>query len=1012
MSAPPDRLHSIAPTDPFLPTLARGLVDRLGDAGPEALADATILLPTRRAGRGLAAALRAELGVEALLLPRVRALGDVDPDEAGLADLEDPDLPPAVDPLRRRLELARLVRAWDAKLGRPQNPAGALGAADALAALLDQAGLLAQAPDWSVLDGLAAERELAAHWAISADFLTIIGAMWPARLAELGCIDPGARRRLALEALAARWATRPPTGLVIVAGSTGSVPATRALMETVANLPAGHVVFPGLDANLAGEVWDAAAEDAQHPQHAMAVTLRALGVEPGMVGRWSRDGADAGSGRMRLINEALRPASHADDWRGRAAACFAGPDGRTEPAAAAAVAGLSLADCRTSEEEAEVVALALREALEEPGRTCALVTPDQGLARRVAAKMARWGVTLDVSAGRPLAETPPGTLARLALGLALDPGDPVLIAAVLKHPLVRLGLERPALRRAAADLEVLGLRRPRSWDDLAGLKARLETPLDASEVTAPRPVLALVAALDHALAPLSACPDDAETGSGALFLKLASVLDALCAPDSPWGGDAGEALSGLLRSLIAHGDVFGPIPPDARGAVFDQLIAGMVVRPRGSHPRAAILGPLEARLQSVDLIVLGGLNEGAWPAPAPADPFLSRPMRAALGLPSPETRIGLAAHDFAQAACSRHVLLTRAARADDKPAVRSRWLWRLEALAEAAFGEGGAARLVGEGDRLISLARALEPPRGLAPAGLIPAPKPPAQDQPTRFSATELDRLIRDPYSVYANRLLGLKPLGRLGEPPGARELGIAVHAAAHQLAQRYAAGERPNDPAGLLLEIYGEEMRRLGFTPDACADQQARLQEFALQVADMEQRERATGPVFTEADGAFELKGLDVPIEIRGRADRITVEGEEAVILDYKTGSRIPTNAQIAQGLSVQLGAMTLMLEGGGFAGVPASRVREVVYMKARRKPDRIAPLETKDAALRQPDLVDHTRDVLLDWIGALRLKGQGWGSGLRREKASDASDYDHLARRDEWANVGEEDDAGGEDA
>lgn len=995
MPAPPDRLHTIAPTDPFLPTLARGLVARLGRAGPDALADVTILLPTRRAGRGLAEALKSELKVAALLMPRVRALGDVDPDEAGLADLDDPELPPAVEPLQRRLELARLVRKWDAAQERPSNPAGALAAADALAALLDQAGLLAQAPDWSVLDRIAGERDLALHWEISADFLSIIARAWPARLAELGRIDPGARRRLALEALSRRWAARPPAGLVILAGSTGSVPATRGLMETVANLPAGHLVFAGLDTNLAGEVWDAAADDPQHPQHAMAVTLRALGAEPGAVGRWDRAAGGAGTGRMRLINEALRPAAHADDWRGRAAAAFAGPDGAMEPAAAAAVAGLSLADCRSSEEEAEVVALALREALETPGRTCALVTPDQGLAARVAAKMARWGVTLDVSAGRPLARTPIGTLARLALALARDPGDPVLIAGLLKHPLVRLGMSRPELRRAAAVLEVAALRGPRAWADLAGLRARLADPPDR--------VIALIAALEGALAPLATPEKGLETGPGALISGLCGVLDALAAPESAWGGDAGEAMSGLFRALIGQADLFGPVPPESWDGVLDALLAGAVVRPRGSHPRAFIWGPLEARLQTCDLLVLGGLNEGVWPAPAPADPFLSRPMRAALGLPSPEARIGLAAHDFAQAACAPAVLLTRAARADDKPAVRSRWLWRLEALAQAAFGEDGADRLVGQGKRLISLARAQDPPLR-RPPGVRPDPRPPAADQPTRYGATEFDRLLRDPYAVYARRLLGLRALDPLGTAPGGRELGMAVHAALDHLARTWAAGA-PNDPETLLLDAYGASLRGWGFAPEAAADQRLRLTEFARAVVEMERADRAQGAVFTEVEGRIEVRGLSPPLVLTGRADRIALSPEGATITDYKSGTRTPSAKQVKAGLAAQLGVMALIARDGGFDGVPPAGLTDALYMIARRQWARKSPLRGTDAVSAE-DLAEHTEALVRARIGALRSGSVAFSSGTARERIGDVGDYDHLARRDEWADVDDSDD------
>src|SRR5690606_40649772 len=102
------------------------------------------------------------------------------------------------------------------------------------------------------------------------------------------------------------------------------------------------------------------------------------------------------------------------------------------------------------------------------------------------------------------------------------------------------------------------------------------------------------------------------------------------------------------------------------------------LRPRfGRHPRLFIWGPLEARLQHADRIILGGLNEGTWPGDASIDPWLNRPMRAELAIEPPERRIGLAAHDFASGASAGGVVLTRALKVGGAPTVASRWLLRL-----------------------------------------------------------------------------------------------------------------------------------------------------------------------------------------------------------------------------------------------------------------------------------------------------------------------------------------------
>lgn len=290
--------------------------------------------------------------------------------------------------------------------------------------------------------------------------------------------------------------------------------------------------------------------------------------------------------------------------------------------------------------------------------------------------------------------------------------------------------------------------------------------------------LPLVEALEGMLAPLFVAAEPFDLA--VLADTLVECAELLAVADDGaselWSGADGEAAAALLRDMGEHGGALGALKRrDAPRALGVLMRARECAPARGGHPRIAIWGPLEARLQRRDLMILGGLVEGVWPAPAQEDGFLSRAMRRTLGLPEPEARIGLAAHDFAQLACAPEVLMTRAAIREGAPAVKSRWLWRLETLAHAA-GESDLFRAPDDRNpvRLSRLADA--PVRALKLQA--PEPRPPAGARPTRISFTEVETLIRDPYAVYARRVLGLERLDPPGAAPDPRHRGTAIHAA------------------------------------------------------------------------------------------------------------------------------------------------------------------------------------------------------------------------------------------
>jgi ATP-dependent helicase/nuclease subunit B len=1011
---PGPRWFTIAAHRPFVEDLAAGLHGLLSPLGPEALSDAIVLTPTRRAARSLAEAFVKVGGGRALLLPQIRALGDLDegepPFEPGDLAL---DLPPAISPWRRRFELARLVSEHQDKFERTLDAPGALELADALASFLDsvqieEAGPFDGIDDW-------APPEMARHWQISADFLRLAVELWPKRLAELGLVDVTERRVQLLKTLRQRWEANPPPGVLIAAGSTGTAPATADLLGVIARAPQGCVVLPGLDQDLADAAWEQVGE--QHPQGAMKRLLERNHVARRDVQAWSPSapGDARGRWRRRIINEALRPAEATADWLHqirnlRDEGARTGVDPIAE-----GLAGLTVIAAHGEEEAAAVAALLLRETLETEGRTAALITPDAVLARRVSARLARWGVLADSSAGAPLAGFPVGVLAGLAARAVVDPLDPVGLLAILKHPLTRLGLDAEVLGARRETLERYGLRGPRARD-WAEIEARL-TPA-AARVTDPARIGALADAgrllglLRGALGPAGAAyvGDAADPGEAAR--GLVETLQALAEGLQPddlgplWAGAAGESAVGLLSALIGESEGLPQASPGQFAALLEHLLQGETVRTgANNHPRLRILGAIESRLVRADRLILAGLEEGVWPAPAPVDPFLSRPMRKAAGLPPPERRIGLSAHDFAQAACAPEVVLLHSERRGGAPAVASRWLWRLETLAR------GAGVPLPSRPEVLDWARALDAPIDPAPASLKtasrPRPAPPVAVRPRELPVTGVERWVRDPYAIYARNILGLRPLERPDEPVEARARGTAIHAAFERFAVEH-PGELDEIAHIAFGAILMDELDKAGVPRARLTREQALAGNVAPWVIAFERRRRAGARLLVEQKGEYEFLTSGGKFLVTAKADRIELRDQIADILDFKTGAA-PSRKQMESGLSPQLTLTAAILHHGGFGGVRGIGPRDLVYVRVSggRVPGR------EDVRAREGESLD----LALKALAGLRARVESFDDPATPYVSWAApqfidqygGDYDHLARLWEWHVIGEGEGEGG---
>ena len=978
------RIFTVDADRDFLQTLANAIVDHLGLDDPARLAGVTVFLPTRRAARTLADRfldVAATNGAHAILPPRIRTLGDLDGDE--LIDFDgdpsdDVDLPPAINGAERLLVLASMAAARDKALAGAENWAAAIGAARELARLLDS--LYTEEIDVSRLATLAPER-FAEHWRKSLAFLEIVTDAWPQYLAAIGRMDPAARRAKLIDLQAARWRRSPPATPIVLAGTTASAPSVARLAAVIASLPSGAVVLPGLDRALANEpaAWDQI--DDPHPQAGLYAMVQSLNARVGDV--TPLPDTTTPSPRGALLSLALRPAEATDDWRRLTAALS---EDKTH--LAAAIKGLTLIEAPHEEGEASAVALIFRQVLETSGATAMLVTPDRNLARRVSLSMRRWDVDVDDSGGVPLSSATIGVYLRLVADWLHDETDPVALMAMARSPHAGFDLD-PEHRRETLDRLDRRLRRLYLTNGHERLLAL------AAEDDCPPSLKAAIAAMDEARSIWRARGDGLASAVSA-HLRAAERIAATAGADGGarlWSGAEGAAAADALAEIAEAADALAVKRADRYPDLFMQLIAGAALRRHSSaHPRLSILGPLEARLQSADVVILAGLNEGVWPGDPGGDPFLSRAMRVDIGLPSPERRIGLAAHDFAQLAAKPSVYLTRSKRAGGGPSTASRWLIRLKNILQGA----GALAAVDASDTYEAWRNAIDANAAAPPAG-PPRPTPPLDRRPDTLAVTSVETLMRDPYAIWAKNILRLRPLDDLGGASPSAALGTLLHEIFHTHAA--ANPTRPAaDPIADLWAAFAARAGDYGFAPGDVALWRSSLQHtfewFATFHAD---RLVVGAPVVLEGEGETPLEDVSRPFTIKARADRIDRLHDGTIALfDYKS-RRLPSKKMDAA-FSPQLALSALIASRGGFGPEATGPIAGFAYLRAvarERAKDLSSQTLGEDAAAAVVTAAKRTAAL----IEVYNDPQTPYLSQPRPQFVDAFGDFDQLARRKEWA-------------
>ncbi len=1039
---PASTVFTIAPGAPFLKTFVAALLDGRVVEGfsralsPLSMADATIYVPTRRAARSLADEFATALDRPATLLPRILPLGALDAAETALLfeepGLETPlaeDLPQAASEIWRRMHLARLIFQWAQALRHAivsidrdgtkttdkrepclvgTSPLDAFALAGDLADLIDE--LIIEDIAFTELDPLVLP-EFDAYWRITLDFLNIAIAHWPRILDDHHLVDAARRRVLLVEKQITRIEAGYMGGPVIAIGSTGTNRATARLLAAIARAPQGAVVLPGLDRGLDDAAWRQIGIDRHeaqdpaygHPQAALRRLLAVLKVTRDSVIELGAPEAGL-TARACFVSEALRPAETTEHWQSYRSAT-------SDTEIEAALADVAFIEAGDEREEALALAIGLRQILEEPGRTAALVTPDRALARRVAAELTRFGIEVEDSAGEPLSASPHGVLARLVALCAASSLAAEDVAALLAHPLTHLGLARAEIERLAPLCEIGLLRQERAFTAFANPREAIAAARHKASDRFAHPAQKrisdadwqrledLLARLTHALAPLAALADRPHQ-LGAWIAAHRSALDWVTQSGEPvLQGEDYEALHALFDELARCTLPELAFTAETYLLFFAETAGATALRRRKqTHPRLRIFGLLEARLMEADLMLLGGLDETIWPPETRSDAFLNRPMRAALGLSPPERKIGQTAHDFMSAMGAQRVILSRAQKRDGAPTVASRFVQRLAAVGGSTFE---ACRKRGE--LYLDLARALDRPRIVVAAGKRPMPRPPLALRPTRLSVTRIETLRRDPYAIYAEFILGLIELPSLAATASRRIMGMAIHEVLAHFCERFSSGPLPEDAgahlSAMLRAAFADEFN----DPEFLAFAWPRVQGAADFYLGFEARRRdRLAKIDVEIDGVLPIRLADgSSFILSAKADRLEHRHDGTVsLIDYKTGTP-PGPNEVLVGFAPQLTLEAAMARRGAFGLERGTEVAEALYVKLGGKDGgEEKPLRFKKGEqISITELAERHFDALIGLLNQFRDESTAYPPRPFPKFSAKYNAYDHLARVKEWS-------------
>ncbi len=984
-------IYTISPDQPFVDSLASNLLHEYKDT-PEKLSDILIMLPTRRTCRALRDSFLKKTEGTPLLLPKIRPIGDIDAEELSLSLAQDDlfDLNAPIPSMKRQLLLARLIAAK-----RPDQSGSVeqdLGLAQALGHLIDQ--IHTENLDFKTLPSIVEKADIAEHWQITLDFLEIISLYWPKILKQAGYTDAAEYRNALLTKLNEHWQKNPPQHPVIMAGSTASIPAVSALAKTILLLPYGKLIIPGLNKVMDETAWQSITEG--HPQATLKNLLEFLNITRDDVKNYTQI---RNQSRLDLISNIMLPAEQTIQWS------HALKNNQKKYLIDDLTQNIFRYDCDTIQEEADTIALILRETLEDKDQTACVITTNRALARRITQRCKFWNIEVDDTAGQNLKDTALGQYLLHSLSIFTNNFDSVSLLSFLKHDYTSIKTV-DNFRQNIRNFEIEVLRGKPIKNGIEGIKNRLQFKIkDPHSYQKPSEgTINFLKILEENIDPFSAILHHTDNDFSVFLTTHIKMVEHFYGFEnqSLWSGESGNAAANLLSELYEYAGDIGKISLYEYEVIIKHFIGTVTVRPKfGTHPRLQILGQIEGRMVQANRVILAGLNEGSWPPDPGHDPWMSRPMRQRFGLPSPERSITLAAHDFCQAFCAPQIYLTRASKMDGAPTVPARWLERFNTYLSA---HNISNNLLTNGTHLSYNAHldAAERTKEIT----RPAPCPPIEARPTYLSVTSIDKWMKDPYSIYAQKILKLEKLLPLNEVTSASDKGIIFHEILHRFNKQYPNhlnDQSANDFVDVAIKVLEENIE----TSESLSFWRPRLMQFAHNYIDFESKWREKHQLISaEIKGSIDFKQTDnIDFTLTARVDRIDrhADGSYAII-DYKSGGQYSAT-NLKTGALSQLPLEGLILTEGTYDAIQQLTDKNVSYLgywKIENSKQTINEIKTKNLAETIISIVD-TKAGLLNLITTYQNPDTSYLAIPDLNNAPRFNDYAYLERIKEWAALDE---------
>lgn len=994
---------------PFLKSLIAGLFEK-SNHDLEEFSKIQILLPSRRACKNLKDVLLNYFDGNLLLMPDIRALGDLDLDELSLKATSSKTaeiisaINPTIDPVRRQCILAKMI--FDKTDLAPSHEQALLIAA-ALGRFLDD--MTTEGVAFDDLNGIIPD-QYAHHWQKTLHFLNILNDQWPKWLQENGLIESADKRNLLLNAWADLWATTPPTNPVYIAGVTGTIPAAATLMKTVASLTNGGVILPGFDVECDDDTWKTMQAD--HPYHGFKTLLDHLEITKDQIKIWSYGEDPKNTSSLDpVLREIMRPSESSDLWFTLNKENF--------EAFKETLENITYLKTKDELEEAQLVAIKTRALLEDPKKTITIVTANRNLARHISSKMKRWGLDIDDSAGIPLHQSDIGRWLLLIAQAATKTEDQALFLSLLKHQLTHLD-DHAHLLKDVANFEKNILRAAPDYESIE------EENSVSSEDSPSTEIYERIETIKTELKSLNSALKNKTLSFDQILeahLKLAekigpkdikeNITDGTLSHDDDvqsllWRGDDGETAAHFLSRLLTtfkkldQNDHPKIQTPKSYITILRQFMSGVNVRSKfGTHPRVQILGLMESRLHDSDVFFLCGLNEGMWPPSPPSDPFLSRHMRMNAGLPSPDKMIGLAAHDFiSKLGSGREIYISNSQKEGSSPANPSRFIVRLNAILEKLEAP------LKTDTQLLKWAQQIDETQNVLSAKR-PEPKPPLPLRAIGLSASDVALWMRDPYGLYAKRILKLKKLEPINKQISFAERGQFIHRCMEKWVKETLDGL--NETAlDRLLEIGAELLPT--YCPDASIQPfwQHRFEELAREIVSYEREWRTHNqPIIIEEFGecylsATDKNGKDHRFRLYAKADRIdqNKNDQSLSIIDYKSGTKITKN-HVTKGLEPQLAVEAIIAQNDGYKSKDGISIKAPIGLLTYWILSKASDFGNDDITNKktQPEaIIENAHKGLTDLFRAFLDEDMPYLAIPNEDYAPKYNDYEHLSRYQEW--------------